>query len=77
MRAQNHQLIGSQIGRVRKKQFSVQCTGDPKTAATDSWLENENRSNRHTVGAFSVSAALLVVIISSVSFKLNLWMCHH
>ncbi len=31
--AQYHQLIGSQIGRVRKKQFSVQCTGDPKAVA--------------------------------------------
>ncbi len=51
---QYHQLIGSQIGRVQKKQFSVQCTGDPKTVATNSWLENKNYSNRHTAWVFSV-----------------------
>ena len=33
--AQYHQFIGSQIGRLRKKRFSVQCTGDLKTDATD------------------------------------------
>ncbi len=72
--AQYHQLIGSQIGRFRKRQFSVQCTGDPKTAATDSWLEN--RSNRHTAPALSVTAALLVLIVNSISYKLNLRMCN-
>ncbi len=36
---QYHQIVGSQIGRVWKKRFSVHCRlGDPKTAATGSWL---------------------------------------
>ncbi len=43
--AQYHQINSSQNGRVRKKRFLVQCTGDPKTIATGSWLENENRSS--------------------------------
>ncbi len=42
---QYHQIIGSQIARVQNKQFSFQCTGDLKTAATGSWLKNENRSS--------------------------------
>ncbi len=33
---QCHQLIGSQIGHVRKKRFSVQCTGDPLQPVLDS-----------------------------------------
>ncbi len=57
--AQYHQIIGSQIGRVRKKRFSVQYRWS-ENAATGSWLENENRSVR------SARGSLLVLIISSL-----------
>ncbi len=59
--AQYHKIIGSQIGRVWKKRFSVQCTVDPKTAATGSCLENCSSSG--CVRSF-------VFIISSQQFTL-------
>ncbi len=67
--AQYHQNIGSQIRRVRKRWFSVQYTGDPKTAVTGSWLEKENRSSSgHVRSAHMLLCSCSSSVLSSQPF---------